>query len=82
MIGGTSAGATILGSFMVRGDAFEVIGNGYVAIYDSQRRLDTGGRFYFLAPGDRYDMKAREATRPQTRGAPLERVVKEPWPKK
>jgi cyanophycinase len=69
-------------AIVVRGDAFEVIGNGYVAIYDSQRRLDTGGRFYFLAPGDRYNMKTREATRPETRGAPLERVVKETWPRK
>jgi cyanophycinase len=69
-------------AIVVRGDAFEVIGNGYVAIYDNTRHLDTGGRFYFLAPGDRYDMKTREATRPEARGAPLERVVKEPWPKK
>jgi len=66
----------------VRGDGFEVLGNGYVAIYDNTRRLDDGGRFYFLAPGDRYNMKTREATRPETRGAPVERVVKEPWPKK
>jgi cyanophycinase len=67
---------------VVRGDSFEVVGNGYVAIYDHGKRLDTGGRFYFLAPGDRYNMKTREAERPQTRGAALERVVKEPWPKK
>jgi cyanophycinase len=66
----------------VRGDGFDVLGNGYVAIYDNTRRLDGGGRFYFLAPGDRYNMKTREATRPETRGAPVERVVKEPWPKK
>ena len=67
---------------VVRGDNFDVIGNGYVAIYDHGKRLDTGGRFYFLAPGDRYNMKTREATRPETRGAALERVVKELWPKK
>ncbi len=69
-------------ALVVRGDNFEVIGSGYVAIYDHGKRLDTGGRFYFLAPGDRYNMKTREAERPQTRGSPLERVVKEPWPKK
>lgn len=68
-------------AIVVRGDAFDVIGSGYVAIYDHARRLDSGGRFYFLAPGDRYNMKTREAERPQTRGAPLERVVKEPWVK-
>lgn len=69
-------------AIVVRGDAFEVIGKGYVAIYDNTRRLDSGGRFYFLAAGDRYNMKTREATRPETRGAPLERLVKEPWPPK
>jgi cyanophycinase len=68
-------------AIVVEGDRFEVIGSGYVAIYDRGRRLDSGGRFYFLAPGDRYNLKTREAERPQSRGAPLERVVKEPWPK-
>ena len=69
-------------AIVVRGDRFDVIGNGYVAIYDNGRRLDSGGRFYFLAPGDHFNLKTREAERPQTRGAPLERVVKEPWSKK
>ena len=66
-------------AIVVQGDRFEVIGNGYVAIYDAQRTLDSGGRFYFLAPGDRYDLKAREATRPIQTQSPLERVVKKPW---
>lgn len=66
-------------AIVVRGDRFEVVGNGYVAIYDHGRRLDGGGRFYFLAPGDRYDLAKREAERPQTRGAPLERVTKQAW---
>ena len=69
-------------AIVVRGDRFDVIGNGYVAIYDNGRRLDSGGRFYFLAPGDHFNLKTREAERPQPRGAPLERVVKEPWSKK
>ena len=68
-------------AIVVRGDLFEVIGNGYVAIYDHDRRLDSGGLFYLLAPGDRYDLKTREAERPQPRGVPMERVVKEPWKK-
>jgi cyanophycinase len=68
-------------AIVVRGDRFEVMGAGYVAIYDHARRLDTGGQFYLLAPGDRYDLKTREAERPQMRGTPLERVVKEPWAK-
>jgi cyanophycinase len=66
-------------AIIVRGDAFEVIGRSYVAIYDAQRRLDSGGQFYLLAPGDRYDMKTRHATRPTTKTEPLGRVVKEPW---
>jgi len=68
-------------AIVVRGDRFEVMGTGYVAIYDRTRRIDTGGQFYLLAPGDRYDLKTREAERPQPRGVPMERVVKEPWTK-
>lgn len=66
---------------VVTGDRFEVIGHGYVAIYDHTRRLDSGGRFYFLAPGDRYNLKTREAERPRQSGVPIERVVKERWPR-
>ena len=68
-------------AIVVRGDRFEVIGTGYVAIYDHTRRIDSGGQFYLLAPGDRYNLKTREAERPQPRGVPMERVVKEPWKK-
>jgi cyanophycinase len=68
-------------AIVVRGDHFDVIGSGYVAIYDHTRRIDSGGQFYLLAPGDRYDLKTREAERPQPRGVPMERVVKEPWKK-
>ena len=66
-------------AIVVRGDRFEVMGAGYVAIYDHSRRLDTGGQFYLLAPGDRFNLKTREAERPAMRGVPVERVVKEPW---
>ena len=66
-------------AIVVHGDAFEVVGASYVLIYDHERRLDSGGRFYLLAPGDRYNLKTREAERPQQRGAPIERVVKQPW---
>jgi cyanophycinase len=68
-------------AIVVRGDSFEVVGDSYVLIYDHTRRLDSGGEFYFLAPGDRYDLKTREAERPTERTVPLERVVKEPWKK-
>jgi cyanophycinase len=66
---------------VVRGDSFEVIGDSYVLIYDHTRRLDSGGEFYFLAPGDRYNLKTREAERPAERTVPIERVVKQPWKK-
>ncbi len=67
-------------AIVVQGDRFDVLGQGYVAIYDHQSRLDSGGRFYFLAPGDRFNLGTREATRPTTTRNPLDRVVKEKWP--
>ncbi|MEZ4424850.1 MAG: cyanophycinase [Gemmatimonadota bacterium] len=68
-------------AIVVSGDSFEVLGQGYVAIYDAQRQLDSGGLFYFLAPGDRFDLATREAVRPAIERRPLPRVEKEPWPK-
>ncbi len=67
---------------VVRGDRFEVIGNHYVAIYDHARTLDSGAPFYFLAPGDTFDLATRTAYRPGEDGtpAPLDRVVDRPWP--
>lgn len=138
VVGGTSAGATILGSFLVRGDTkgnevmvgdhtegfglltdsaidqhllrrnrqfdlipviaqrpsllgigidedtaivvkqrqFDVVGNGYVAIYDAQQGDPPGG-FYLLAPGDRFDLTARKATR-GPKHEPLDGVQRRP----
>lgn len=67
-------------AIVVKGDRFEVMGQGYVAIYDRERQLDSGGRFYLLAPGDTFNMKTREAFRPTTDQEPLQRVIKKPWP--
>ncbi|MCZ6634965.1 MAG: cyanophycinase [bacterium] len=58
----------------VQGDTFEVLGKGYVAIYDSDCTIPPHGPFYFLAPGDRYNLKTREATRPQTTYEALDRI--------
>ena len=69
-------------AIVVRGDNFEVIGQGYVAVYDHQSLLDSGGRFYFLAPGDRFDIKAREAMRRTYSTDPFERVQEKSWKKK
>jgi cyanophycinase len=136
VIGGTSAGATILGSFLVRGDTkgnetmigdhtvgfgflknsaidqhllrrnrqfdlidvvqkhpellgigidentaivvqddrFDVIGRGYVAVYDAKHATRPPSRFYLLAPGDRFDLIAREASRRSEQYRPLENV--------
>ena len=51
-------------AIVVTGDRFEVIGESYVLIYDSQKTVNGSGRFYFLAPGDRFDLVTREGTRP------------------
>lgn len=67
-------------AIVVSGDTFEVIGQGYVAIYDNQRLLDSGGRFYFLAAGDRYDMKTRQASRRAMSNEPFSRVEEKKWP--
>jgi len=69
-------------AIVVQGDRFQVMGQGYVAIYDHSARLDSGGLFYFLAPGDRFDLATREAFRMQMQPAPLERVTEDPWPEK
>lgn len=67
-------------AIVVQGDRFEVIGRSYVAIYDHERLLDSGGLFYLLAPGDAYDLATREAYRPRPALGPLDRVVAGPWP--
>lgn len=66
-------------AIVVRGDEFEVIGRSYVAIYDRTRQLDSGGRFYFLGTGDRFDLRTRRAFRPGDPG-PSGRVIAHPWP--
>jgi cyanophycinase len=68
-------------AIVVRRDRFEVAGSSYVLVYDNQRMVGPTGQFYFLAPGDRYNLKTREAERPQMRGVPVERVTKQPWKK-
>jgi cyanophycinase len=67
-------------AIVVQGNGFDVIGQGYVAIYDHDRMLDSGGKFYFLAPGDRFNLATREASRPQTTQQPIGRIVEQKWP--
>jgi len=46
-------------ALVVQGDTFRVMGTGRVAIYDNQRH--ESGWYYWLNPGDRFDLKARRA---------------------
>ncbi len=59
-------------AIVVKGDEFEVIGQSYVVIYDHQRQIDSGGNFYFLGVGDRFNLATREAYRGDQN---IERVV-------
>lgn len=65
-------------AILVDGDRFEVMGRGYVAIYDAGSRLDGGGPFYFLRDGDRFDLATRTPSRPGTQFRPLDRVERSP----
>ncbi len=63
-------------AIVVQGDSFNVIGQSYVAIYDNEAAIPPYGRFYFLAPGDRFNMATREATRAAQSRRPIDRVEK------
>ena len=65
-------------AIVVEGDRFEVIGRGYVLIHDRQTTVSPAGSFFFMAPGDKFDLVKREATRPQSADRPLEHVKKRP----
>ena len=66
-------------AIVVQGDWFEVIGASYAVIYDNQKMIGDTGRFYFLAPGDRYNLAERQPYRPVQQMQPLERVEERPW---
>jgi cyanophycinase len=66
-------------AIVVEGDEFEVIGESYVLIYDNRTTVGDRGRFYFLAPGDQFDLATREATRSAQDRRPVEGVERKPW---
>jgi len=75
-------------AIVVQGDRFEVVGTTYVLIYDNRSHIvpegpgtDGAGRghFYFLRPGDTFDMATREAFRPGSGRQPFVRVARRPW---
>jgi cyanophycinase len=61
-------------AIVVQGDMATVMGRGYVAIYDRGAGIDSGGDFYFLAPGDRFNLATRTAERPGRTFQELDRV--------
>jgi cyanophycinase len=66
-------------AIVVIGDQFEVIGASYALIFDHGSTVGDSGKFYFLAPGDRYNMAARQATRSAQVQSPVANVRKKPW---
>lgn len=52
-------------AIVVMNDSFEVVGEGYVAIYDPDI-ISANGHFYYLSPGDRFDLTTRTPHRPGT----------------
>ena len=65
---------------VVRGDSFHVIGESYVAVYDHGRMMANGGRFYFLSPGDTYDLAKRTPMRSSPSPEAFSNVKDEVWP--
>ena len=65
-------------AIVVRGDHFEVIGRSYVLIYDRGAQSSGGGPFYFLAPGDEFDLAGRRPLRPGRTLQPVPGVRREP----
>jgi cyanophycinase len=62
-------------ALLVEGDEAEVLGRSYVLVYDPRVGVgERGGGFYFLAPGDRFDLARREATRPTRSLVPVPNV--------
>lgn len=67
-------------AIVVQGDEFEVIGESYVLIYDNRKMVGDEGLFYFLSPGDRFDLGTREARRPSQTLEPLGVTQPRGWP--
>jgi cyanophycinase len=66
-------------ALIVQGDRAQVIGRSYALVYDNGVTTGADGKFYFLAPGDRFDLGTREATRPSTTLSPVQGPEKKPW---
>lgn len=60
-------------AIIVQGDMFEVMGTGYVAIYDRTADIDADGEFYLMQPGDRFQISTRRSMSGDSE-RPVERV--------
>jgi len=69
-------------AIVVHGDRFEVMGASLVAIYDHDKMIGDDGRFYFMAPGDQFDLASRTAYRPARQLVPIDRVEGRTWPER
>jgi aminobenzoyl-glutamate utilization protein B len=56
-------------AIVVRGDRFEVIGHSVVGIYDGKDH--DGKRYYFLAPGEQFDLRTRKRATDKLKIAPI-----------
>lgn len=74
---GLDEGAAIV----VQGNVFEVIGTSYVVIYDYHKTIHGFGPFYFLQPGDRYNLKTRTPLQKRRSEKARDKLVEKPWPK-
>ncbi len=63
----------------VHGDQATVLGASYMLVYDNQKTTGGDGKFYFLAPGDRFNLATREAVRPAQTARPVEGPEAKPW---
>ena len=64
---------------VVRGDEFEVIGKHRVAVYDYTHVLNPDGKFYFLLPGAKYNMRTREPLLKGNGNDLMDRLEKKAW---
>jgi len=64
---------------LVSGNKFKVFAGNYVAIYDYTHTLIHGGKFYFLAPGDIFNLKTRSPFRPSDPNYFKRKIVPKCW---
>ena len=59
----------------MQGNLFEVIGQSYAVIYDHEDKLASGRQFYFLEPGDEFNLLSRQGYRPEEVLRPFGRMM-------